>query len=384
MRVFLFVCVFLGFWMQTFAQEYGKLVVGKDTTFYYLKIVHQKGEIVVLYKTAYQSSWNEIYAENANAAFISDKNLYLSLKLPDTSKKVWVKCVFDGEYQLLQYRYGFYIAEPGKISKLENGKMETTQAETTNRKLFAGQMIVIFNKKFDYNFNLLSYDSKSLVLPLIKYHETNHLLFHDYNNYIEVNSNFSLSAGVSQDNYLLSTNLVEPIDIKGYHPFLAANLGFCFPELSKYLFFSGGIELSNTKLDVLKIQTFLDKIYYFELSFSGLTLEIPAMVGYRLFENPVLSISLETGLKVSKWFSLDQNLRIETERNGVVQTELAKMGNDPDLNVFHCSELLFGMPSISKSIKLGASYNYSLIAKNQAYNTIRLERSLMFFTRFNF
>lgn len=376
--------VFLGIWTQIFAQELDKFVVGKDTTNCQIKIGHKKGEIVVSFKKAYQSVWNEIYAVNANAAFVSDKTMYLSQKLPDTPDKVWTKCFFDGTYKLLQYNNKFYIVGPKEITKLNESSKEPKNEKSSAIKLFIGQMILIFHNKVDYNFNQLSYDSKSLVLPLIEYHKANRLQYHDYNRYTETDANWSFDLGLSMDKYSLSTQPVKLIETMGFSPFVSSHLNINFPQLSKRLFFSGGIEVSVSYFKALKIRSVDPNTYYFNLSYQGLNLAIPVMAQFKFIQKPGLDVSLASGLKLVKEFSLDQSLTLETEKDNVVRTEFVPMESISEVTFFHRSELLFRIPKISKLISLGTSYEYLLSKETQKYNIVSLDRSTSVFARFNF
>lgn len=377
-------CLCLAFWIQSSAQKLDKLVVGKDTTSCQLKISQRRGERVILFKNSYQLDWNEIYADNADAAIVSDESLFVSILLPDARKKVWAKCFFDGAYKLLQYRGEFYIVAAGEVTRLKERNKKTEGADSGGAKVFIGQMIFIFHDKIDYNFNLLTYGSKSLVVPLIKYHEANQLQYRDYNRYIKVNKNWSFNGGFSLDNYNLSTQSINSIEIAGFSSLLGTNININLPQLSNRLSFSGGIEVSGSYLDAMKIRSFNGNTYYFNLSYRGLNLSVPVMARFKLMQKPGLDVSLASGLKVVKGFSLDQSLTVETEKDNVVRTELENMESISGVKLFHCSELLLGIPTISKSISLGAAYNYSLSNKTQVNNTVSLDRSMSVFARFNF
>jgi hypothetical protein len=381
-RILLFVFLLLG--VQTFAQEYDKLIIGNDTTMCQLNISHRKGEIVVLFKKSYQASWNEIYAESANEAFVDGKSLYLSVQLPEIEKRVWARCFFDGIYKLLQYRDEFYIGEAGKLTRLTDRNNRNEEEKSSGARRFIGQMILLFKDKIEYNFNLLSYDSKSLVVPIIKYHQTNKLPYRDYNKYIEINRKWSIGAGLSSDHFKLSTQLQTPVDAKGYSPYVSANVSLCFPQLSNRLFLIGGIEISNQRIDALKICSNSNYTYYFDLSYNGVNVAVPAMVGFMLVDSPKIAISLATGLKIMKDFLMDQRLQFETEKDNVIKTELATITNNSKLLLQHSSELVIGLPILSKSISLGTAYTYSLANKSQLKNTVSFDRSLSVFARFTF
>ena len=378
-RIILFV-IFFGIWLYTFSQEDDKLVVGNDTTSCQLKIDRKKGEIIVLYKKAYHSTWNEIYATNADAAIVSDRSLFLSLKLPSIPEKVWVECLFWGTYKLYSYQGKYYISCNDGIAELQN----QIHGKSSVSKSFIGQMIYILKDRIDYDFNSLRYDSKSLVLPLIKFHEVNGLPYRDYNHYLEICSDWNIRGGFSQEIFNLSNQSVSSVEIIGYSPFTAIDFSFYFPELSKRLFFITGIEFSIPEFDVLKTKSLFDRTYYFDVSYSGLNLAIPIMAGFRLIQNPNLHISAATGLKAMKGFSFNQNLRIETETENIVETDLATMSTISKIDFFHYSELIVGMPELSKSFSFGASYNSLLSNKVQKNNTVCLNRSLSLFIRFTF
>jgi len=380
MRKTLFLFAFLGFWTQTSAQQHDKLVVGNDTTNCQLKISQRKGQIIVSFQKANQAAWNEISADSADVAIVSDRSNFVSLRLPDVPQKVWAKCFFDGTYKLLQYRGKFYIAEPGKITRLWNN-LRKSDIVRPRIKIFIGQMTLIFKDKFDYKFRSLRYELNSLVKPLIQYQKANHLPYTKYHN---IASYWTIGGGFSQETYKLSTQIITSVDMPGYSPFVAANLNFCFPYQSTQLFYSVGVEVSNPRIDLLKIRSINGNTVYFDLSYRGLNLAVPARIGYKLIQNPKMAVSIQTGLKVLKGFTLEQNMRVETEKDNIVRTELKTIESFSELKLLHCSEVIVGIPKLSKSISMGASYDYYLSNKIQEINTVRLGHSFSTFVRFTF
>jgi hypothetical protein len=221
-------------------------------------------------------------------------------------------------------------------------------------------------------------------LPLIKYHEENNLRYRDYNHYLEVTTDWNLSAGFSFENYTLSSKFSKTVGVKGYSPIVAANIIVCFPKLSSRLFIFGGVEISNPQIDALKIKSIGDRNYYFDVSYKGLNLGVPVMAGFKLVDKDLISLSVNTGIEVLKGFSLDQSLRIETKENDIVRTELATMGNNSGMMFLHCNELNLGIPLVSKSLSIGTSYNYSLLKSRLINNTVSRDHSTSIYARFTF
>jgi len=382
-RTILFI-VFLGFWVHAVAQSSDVLVVGNDTIRCQLKAVHKKGEVYMYFKKIYERDWNEIYAENADFAYISDKSFFLSVKIPEIEKKVWARCFFQGIYQLLEYKGLFYIVDSDKIIKLNNLEEKPEVGKSSASKFFMGQMILFFNRKIDYDFGSLRCDSKSLVCPLIKYHEINKLPYHDYNHYVEVKSDWNICTGGSFDEYRLSTQYGTAVSITNFSPHIGINLILGFPDLSKRLSILGGIDASASKIDILKQQPFGGSIYYYDLSLKMITLAVPVMAEYKIIKTSKIGLTLGTGIKGTKGLLSSQGLTIEKETNNIVRTEVASVKPSPGLNYFHCSDLFVGIPINNKSFSVGASYSYLLTHRPVGNNVISLDHSLLFSVRFTF
>ena len=305
MKYFFTLCFFFISYLQLCAQLKDKLIVSRDTMSCQIKIDQKKGDYLISYKDNNSVKWNDIYAENADAV-LKGNSFYLSLKLPDTEKKVWVKCFFDGVFQLVQYHSRFYVVGPDGIIKLKSNDDLEKEGTGQVRNLFIGQMIATFNNKVEFDFKKLSYNPKMLVLPMIKYHENNHLSYCDYNNYSKPRFVFNVAAGAELENSELYAKRndqwggsIVPVMFGGYSSFLNANINVSFPKFSKQFYFSGGIELSNDKVRGVRKLTEGDTNYYYELDHSGINVSFPAMAGYTILKEPRWNVTLYTGLQPS-------------------------------------------------------------------------------------
>ena len=163
---YLFLSIFIVFFAASaFAQSEGFLVAGGDTLNVRLEVKKSGKGNIILFKRKGETDAHEVTAENASEAYIPGKWKYISVKLPSLQEKVWAKCFFDGDYQLIQFKSAFYLVSSTETVKLTEPKMGKDQ------NLFKGQMKAVLFKQLDYNYQTLNYNSKSLVLPLIELHK---------------------------------------------------------------------------------------------------------------------------------------------------------------------------------------------------------------------
>ena len=363
----IFLIIFL--WsFTTYAQDYHKLIEGNDTINVLLKVSRKNGKYNISFKKPYEATWHPIDANNADIALIPDQKQYMSLKLPDTVGKVWVECLFDGTYKLLRYNNLYYIAEPDNIIKLDyvSERIYTAEADNTikynrNRKhYFKGILIVIFKDKIDFDFNSLSYSPQSLALPLIKYHQNYKLPYHDYISYAPVNIGYDVNAGVAYGTYTIYPRLAMYHSIKNISPYVGANMSIGFPDISKRINISLGLNAEYININDLFVESRGSETYYDEILYKGFNISTPVMLKYDVIQRQSIFVQLSTGIRPSKVFTSTSELKIQTLRNNIVETDLEKI-KVPDLpKIFHHSEIVLKCPAITNNFSLGASYSYNL------------------------
>ncbi|MEL7585480.1 MAG: hypothetical protein AAGU19_02120 [Prolixibacteraceae bacterium] len=383
LRYLLFLLLFAEF-SHVLAQEQDKIITATDTASVQLKISLKRSHYLVWFKKSYENFWHELYAENARAVVKPGESLFLSMKLPDTEENVWVRCVFDGTYRLLEYKGRYYIFAPDGIHKLEykeGGPASKEDASPKNK--FIGQMIMIFHDKVDYDFSLLSYHSKSLVLPLIKYHDEHDLPFHDYNKYIETDLHVNFTGGVSRDHYQFNALPGVSVGLDGLSPVLGVSLSLSFPELSKRLALSAGILCSYNQVEDLIIRPLGDEIKYFDISYEGIYPAIPVMLEYRIFEKNSFSLMLGTGIKANKLYQMKGRLKTETAKDQVVNTRFDDLTTVSGIGMWHCSDLILKVPVWSESFSFGISYGYDLKQASPDVYSFQPIKSFLIFTRFS-
>ncbi len=367
-----------------FAQEHDRLVSDGDTINLQIKIDRKKGENEVYFRKSYENVWHAIYAENASAAFVGDKSLYLSIKLPGQSKNVWSKCFFYGAYKLVGSQNQLYIIDPdGKILGLRKHG-SGPEEKTTTGSLYVGQFIALLGDKIDYDYRKLVYDPKSFVKPLILYHKVHNLRYHDYNHYVEVDSRLIARAAFSEDKYKFRMDEGRSVKMKGNSFTGVFYTEYHFPKFSNRLFFSTGLESTFCWIKDLCIQPINEKIYYIDVNYQGVVPGIPVNVRYEFFHNHNCSISLEAGVKFEKAFPIKKHLRTEIEEDGVVNTELPELNVRSSVDIAQNNKFLVDVPIMSKIFSFGVSWHYSLMADSHIANSLSPDESWSFFAGLNF
>lgn len=381
--------VFIGF--QLHAQSKDTLLVGSDTIVCQIMVKQKKTAYQVFFKKSISVEWNEIYPDYANAVF-SESFRYVSVKLPDTENKVWAKCYLDGEYQLLQYNRHYYVVGPEKINKLTSVYEKLDMNKVTQKTLFIGQMIAIFGNQIDFNYPKLNYNSKSLVQPIIKYHEKNKLPFHDYNDYYpaKINIAVALAGGIETMRLNLqpdegSSGNTIPVDFKVFYPAVCLNTILTVPKLSKKLYFTGGIEFSKHKIDVVKnVSISQPAIYYTDLQYNAMSLAVPITVGYEILKSKKAIIALQTGIKPFKNIISDAELRFEKEENNIVNTSFVDVNKNQKVQLYYNLGIRINSPSISKGVSFGINYDYAITPVAENINSISNKDAFTFSAAFNF
>ncbi|MEN6454818.1 MAG: hypothetical protein ABFD10_11205 [Prolixibacteraceae bacterium] len=366
------------------AQEPDKLITITDTTNVHLKISMERGNYIVSFKKNYEDFWHELYAENALAAIIPGKSLFLSVKLPDTKKNVWAKCIFEGIFSLLEYKRQYYVSVRNEIVKLDPPE-STGAGKNTSKNRYIGLMILIFGQDIDYYFNNLKYSSKSLVKPFIKYHEEKNLPYKDYNLYTEVDHLWMASAGITADVFTLRTADGAAIDLNTVGASTGIGFSFSFPEFLNRLSFSSGMNCGFSSVNDLIVSSEADgRTNYYDISFQTVRPEITILASYDFVKKEKFLLSLGTGLKAIKLFPTEKKMKIETLENNVVQTNFTEIETAPGAKVMHYSELSLKIPALSKFVSVGLSYSMSLQKTSSVQWRIDPDNSLAFFARLFF
>lgn len=386
MKIFISILFPFLYGIQVYSQTSDTLISSNDTTFYQLMVKQKSGEYKVFFKTGISIDWNEVYPEYANVAF-SEKYRYISIKLPDTESKVWAKCLFSGDYQLLEYNHKFYINGKDNIYKLTSPENDITDFnKKTQRTLFIGQMIAIFNSSIDFDYKKLQYSPKSLVQPLIKYHEQNNLPYRDYNDYYPAHIDLALGLtggietmrlNLQTEEFLLGNEI--PVDYTEFFPTISAEIKLNIPKLSKRLYFTGGVELSKHNIDVYsKINSESTVVYYSDLQYDAMSLAFPVNMGFEILKNDVAVVAIQTELKPFFIISSEAQMKLESEYNNIINTEFITVNENNVPELFHNIGLKICSPVLSKKLTAGIGYSYSLTPSVDEINSITHINSLTF------
>ncbi len=385
--------LFSGFMvMNLHGQSIDTLMFGGDTTFCKIMVKKKKGDYQVFIKKNISVDWNEIYPDYGDFAF-SESYRYTSIKLPDTEKKVWAKCYFDGQIRLLEYNYSYYLATPDNIYKLTSDKTKNDESGNRIQKsLFKGQMIAILSDKLDYDYSKLQYNAKSLVLPLIKYHQNYNLPYRDYNDYYPANIDLVLGftggietmrLNLQTEEYLIGN--VIAVDYTEFYPTISAGVNLNIPKLSKRLYFTGGIELSKHKTDTYrKIDSESMIVYYTDLQYDAMSCAFPVNVGFKFLNNDFAVLAVQTGLKPFFIISSKAQMKLESEINNIVNTKFVTVNENSHPELFHNIGFKISSPALSNKLSAGIDYNYSLTQSVDEINTIAHLNSLTFSILYSF
>jgi len=323
----------------------------------------------------------------------SESFRHVSIKLPDTEKKVWAKCYFEGQIQLLEYKYSYYLTTPEKIYKLSSDKAKNEESGNRYQKsLFKGQMIAILSDKLDYEFTKLQYNPKSLVQPLIKYHEQNNLPYRDYNDYYpaSVDYVFAFTGGFETMRLNLQTEEYAygkfiPVDYTEFFPAISAGIKLNIPKLSKRLYFTAGFELSKHKIDVVrKTNSESITVYYTDLQYDAMSFAFPVNVGIEFLKNDFAVLAIQTGLKPFFNISSNAQMKLESDYNNIVNTKFITVNENSNPELFHDIGLKISSPVLSKKLTAGIGYSYSLTPSVDETNSISHLNSLTFSILFSF
>ncbi len=378
--------------VNLYGQSNDTLMFGGDTTFCKILVKKKKGDYLVFIKKNISVDWNEIYPDYGDFAF-SESFRYTSIKLPDTEKKVWAKYYFKGQISLLEYKYSYYLRTPDNIYKLTSDKSKNDESVSQAQKsLFKGQMIAILSDKLDFDYSKLQYNAKSLVQPLIKYHQNYNLPYHDYNDYYPPNADLVLgfTGGIETMRLNLQTEeylfgKVIPVDYTEFYPTISAGVNLNIPKLSKRLYFAGEFELSKHKIDVYrKVNSESVAVYYTDLQYDAMSFAFQINVGYEFFKNDFAVLAVQTGLKPFFIISPDAQMKLESEINNIVNTKFITVNENSLPELFHNIGLKISSPALSKKLTAGVGYNYSLSQSVNQLNTIAHLNSLTFSILYSF
>lgn len=378
--------------LSLYGQSVDTLLYGNDTTICKILVKSKKNDYKVFIKKNFSVDWNEIYPEYGDFAF-SESFRYKSIKLPDTEKRVWAKCYFDGQIQLLEYKYSYYLATPDKIYKLtSNNTINDKSVNRIQKSLFKGQMIAILSDKLDYDYSKLQYNAKSLVLPLIKYHQNYNLPYRDYNDYYPPNFDFvvgitggieTMRLNLQTEEYILGNT--TPVDYIEFCPTINAGIKLNIPKLSKRLYFTGGIELSKHKIDVYrKIDSESIMIYYADIQYDAVSCAFPVNVGFELLNNDMAVVAIQTGLKPFFLISSKAQMKLESEFNNIVNTRFITVNENRLPELFHNFGFKISSPALSNKLSAGIGYSYSLTQPVDEINAITHLNSLTFSILYSF
>lgn len=352
-----------------YAQPKGCIVTGNDTTNVILSVKKKHQEYTVYFRRLHDVQMNSLTAPNARAVFVPGQWKYVSVKLDSLSKNVWAKCIFEGEYSLLEYRSEYYIVTANEVFYLP------APNDKNNRNKFTGIMTMLFFSKIDYNYRSLDYSAKSLVEPLVIYHKKNNLPYFDYNSYLTVSSSNFVEAnlGTTQGFYVADLNKYS---FDGRSLGLAFNKTFLFPDWSKRLGLSAGITLNAVFFDDYTKSTLVNGNAYADFKNTLYAAGIVGAVDFYVVDNALLSVILEAGVEYTRLFASDMEVRIEQEHDNIVNTTVKPASLNQDYLISQFDRLIIGVPKLNKSILVGLGAKFPLGPNSEEANEFGIGQSL--------
>lgn len=360
------------------AQDKGYLVTKIDSSHFEIKFQDRGKNSKLFYRNSYETTWHEIYASNAESAVIPGKALFLSLKLPDEDKKVWARCFFDGTYKLVRYDGVFYIVGASEIVKLDS------PGANKKKSRYIGRMILLFSSKINYDFSLLSYQSKSLIQPLIQYHKKEKLPFVDYNKYISHSIAFCADASFLKINGRLYLGSLNKVNLNGNSYGIGVSTEINYPDISKRISFSFGLQIENTRINQFVQKPHLSGTYFIDLDYNSYSLRIPVLGFYKIVNSSALKISFGAGVEVTKIFASKSNTDFYTMKDNIVQPEFHDITINDKLIPYQVNQIVVGIPKFSESLQLGAGISFPLTKVSSSDYVFTVDRSGLLFVRYAF
>ncbi|RKD91511.1 hypothetical protein [Mangrovibacterium diazotrophicum] len=363
------------------AQNEGYLVVDNDTSSFQIQIRKRKFENQIYVRKGAAGHWNIIYPENAELACIPDKKMYVSVKHPRENRTVWMRCYFDGEDQLLLFKGDYYIHRNGELYKL---KKNSDSEGRRGVKLYIGQMIALYNKKVDYDFNTMRYEPSSLSKPIRKYHEEKGLKYQDYTTYVAVTHTTEISFGGNLNQVQLTVSEAEKAVLSGTSAFVEAGFHFKSHSIPKFLSFYLGARFSYLNIDeeTAEFPATWSTDYY-TVSGDAYSVAFPMLIDFKLINSPMVDLSFLAGVdfELIKW--QNYKLRLEEEKNGVVNTSFLETENGLPVFLAQSNQMLLKFPKLSSKFAIGGGYKYHMFSTNSDFH-LELTRSASFFIRYTF
>ncbi|WP_167606980.1 hypothetical protein [Maribellus sediminis] len=352
-----------------YAQPKGYIVAGNDTTNVILSVKKKHQEYTVNFRRLHDVQMNSLTAPNANEVFVPGQWKYVSVKLDSLGNNVWAKCIFEGEYSLLEYRSEYYIVTATEVFHLP------APDDKNNRNKYSGIMTMLFFSKIDYNYRSLDYSAKSLVEPLIIYHKKNNLPYFDYNSYLTVSSSNFVEAnlGTTQGFYLADLNKYS---FDGQSLGLAFNKTFLFPDWSKKLGLSTGVTLNVVFFDEYAKTTLVNGNAYADFKNTLYSAGIVGAIDFYVVDNAKLTVMFEAGVEYARLFASDTEVRIEQERGNIVNTAVRPASLNQNYLISQFDRLIIGVPKLNESILVGLGAKFPLGTNSEEANEFGVGQSL--------
>ncbi len=361
-----------------FGQNSWLLISKGDTLNASIQIKKKKSEDLIFFKYAYHHDWHLITADNAEAVELPGKEKYISVKLPKVEKKVWAKCLFDGTYKLVKYKLAYYIITETDVYLLE----PPTNNKSKHR--FKGVYGSLFFEDIDFDVNSLSYNSQSLVKPLILFHQKNNLWYKDYNRYVKKDASVLLEGSYANVDGGMNLRFNDYFSLSGQAFTLGIHRSVMYPDFSNKISLSVGAKVSAYAFNNYVKNVSVGKTNYVDINHYYFSAGGNGAVCFRFLDLSSVKLSLCSGIDVLKMFSSDQQIRLETLINNVVETSDVDLGVDDRILFYQVNQLLIEVPDFSKRLQAGVGVSIPLNKKVSELNTFGINHSIMFSVIYKF
>ncbi|WP_372647480.1 hypothetical protein [Draconibacterium sp.] len=361
-----------------FGQNSWLLISKGDTLNVSIQIKKKKSEELVYFKYSYHHDWHLITADNADAVELPGKEKYISVSLPSVENKVWAMCLFDGTYKLVKYKSAYYIITETDVYFLE----PPTNSKSKNR--FKGIFGALLYEDIDFDINELTYNSQSLVKPLILFHEKNNLWYKDYNRYRNKDTSVLLEGSYSYVKGNMNLSLSDNFSLNGQALTLGLHRSVMYPDFSKKIAFSLGAKVNAYSFNDYVKKERLGGTDYIDINNYCFSAGGDAAICFQFLDLSSLNLSLRSGIEVFRMFSSEQRVRLETLVDDVVETSYVDLSVDDRILLYQINQLLIEVPDFSKRLRAGVGVSIPLNKKVSEVNTFGINHSILFSVIYEF
>jgi len=373
MKILISFVLILALYFSSNAQPKGYLKTSSDSIAVRLKFPKEKGEQQVYIQYSSSGTWFVIYPESADEASIPGKLKFLSQKLPDEDKKVWMNCIFEGEGKLLVYQRKIYFLKDSVLKAL-----------STMQRADVGYPLALVQEYFEIagKEDVLTYFPSLLNDLFVRYHKERGLDYKEYHTRNHYTTYLNLSLGTSFDK-LKFANGESAGWLNGQSYFAEGGVKLASTAFPKFIKLYIGARLSRVNVSGMCQIPASDRISYYTIENSWSSLSMPLLVECNLMKKSSFVFDLAAGIEFSRAESGSFGIVREDQISGVVTTSLQTVSVAPNWGASFCNRMLVSIPSFSSKIRLGSEFRKRL-SSSGAENELLSSTSLSVLLNYTF